>query len=194
MGGRLNIQLKPVSGAIREMAAARSLEYLEENQMHKSWSVAMAAIAALLTAPVASWASAAIDVSLFDKGTAAGMPTGFGYGTSHMDMSKATMWMKLSSDSAKAGTVTFKVINNSKDMVHELLVIPLKDPAAPVPFDDKTNRIDEGKAGSMGEVSDLDPGKSGSLTVTLKPGKYLLVCNQPGHFNAGMWKEFDVTD
>ena len=45
----------------------------------------------------------------------------------------------------------------------------------------------------MGEVSELDPGKSGSLTVTLNPGKYLLICNDPGHYVSGMWAEFDVT-
>ena len=34
----------------------------------------------------------------------------------------------------------------------------------------------------LGEVSELDPGKSGTLTLTIKPGKYLLVCNVPGHY------------
>jgi uncharacterized cupredoxin-like copper-binding protein len=53
--------------------------------------------------------------------------------------------------------------------------------------------VDEDKAGDKGEVSELNPGQSGSLTVTLAPGKYVLVCNVPGHYGAGMWAEFDVT-
>jgi uncharacterized cupredoxin-like copper-binding protein len=39
----------------------------------------------------------------------------------------------------------------------------------------------------MGEVSELDPGKSGSLTLTLDAGTYMLFCNLPGHYMAGMW-------
>jgi len=30
------------------------------------------------------------------------------------------------------------------------------------------------------------------LTVDLKAGKYLLICNVPGHYGAGMWAEFTV--
>jgi uncharacterized cupredoxin-like copper-binding protein len=44
-----------------------------------------------------------------------------------------------------------------------------------------------------GEVSELNPGATGSLTVALKPGRYLLICNVPGHFASGMWTEFEVT-
>jgi uncharacterized cupredoxin-like copper-binding protein len=49
------------------------------------------------------------------------------------------------------------------------------------------------KAGDKGEVSELEPGKSGRLTINLKPGKYLLICNVAGHFVAGMWSPFEVT-
>ncbi|MGX7876784.1 sulfocyanin-like copper-binding protein [Mesorhizobium sp. ORM6] len=30
------------------------------------------------------------------------------------------------------------------------------------------------------------------MTVDLKAGKYLLICNVPGHYGAGMWTEFTV--
>jgi len=43
------------------------------------------------------------------------------------------------------------------------------------------------------KFSELEPGKWGSLTVTLPPGKYLLICNLPGHYGAGMSTEFAVT-
>jgi len=45
-----------------------------------------------------------------------------------------------------------------------------------------------------GEVPELDPGKSGTLSVSLQPGTYLLLCNQPGHYEAGMWTVFTVTN
>jgi uncharacterized cupredoxin-like copper-binding protein len=162
--------------------------------MQKSLNyAAVAAAAVLMLSPVASRAATVVDVSLFDKGAATEMATGLAYATPGMDMAKATMGMKLSHDTAKAGVVTFKVTNTSKDTVHEMIVMYLKDPTQALPYIDKENRVDEDKAGDKGEVSELDPGKSGALTVNLKPGKYLLICNVPGHFAAGMWTQFTVT-
>src|SRR4051794_29820990 len=68
-----------------------------------------------------------------------------------------------------------------------------QDPTKPLPYIENENRVDEDRAGDKGEVSKLDPGHSGSLTVPLKPGKYLLICNVPGHYEAGTWAEFTVT-
>ena len=68
-----------------------------------------------------------------------------------------------------------------------------QDLTKPLPYIDAENQVDEDKVGDKGEVSELDPGKSGTLTVALKPGKYLLICNVPGHYSAGMWTEFEVT-
>ena len=93
---------------------------------------------------------------------------------------------------AKAGVVTFKVTNNSKDTIHEMIVMQLDKAGDPLPYIAAENRVDEDKSGDKGEVSELDPGKSGSLTVDLKPGKYLLICNVPGHYASGMWTEFTV--
>jgi len=151
-----------------------------------------AGLAIMLSASVAS-AATVVKVELWDKGADAGMVKGLSYATPSMDMSKATMGMKLSRKSAPAGVVTFQVTNGSKDTVHEMIVMYRQDPTKPLPYIDAENRVDEDKAGDKGEVSELDPGKSGTLTVPLKPGKYVLICNVPGHFDSGMWAEFDVT-
>jgi hypothetical protein len=44
----------------------------------------------------------------------------------------------------------------------------------------------EARIRSLGEIADLAPGKTGKLTVNLKAGTYLLICNQPGHYKDGM--------
>jgi uncharacterized cupredoxin-like copper-binding protein len=87
----------------------------------------------------------------------------------------------------KAGAVTFEVKNNSEKTVHEMLVLPIKDTNTSLPYLKNESRLDESKTKSLGEVSELDPGKSGTLTLNLKPGKYLLTCNVPTHYMAGMW-------
>jgi uncharacterized cupredoxin-like copper-binding protein len=162
--------------------------------MLKSWNyAAVAAAAVLMMSPVASRAATVVDVSLFDKGAATEMATGNAFAKPGMDMGKATMGIKLSQDSVVAGVVTFKVTNASKDTVHEMIVMYMKDPSKALPYIDNENRVNEDKSADKGEVSELDPGKSGSLTVALKPGKYLLICNVPGHFDAGMWTELTVT-
>jgi len=34
---------------------------------------------------------------------------------------------------------------------------------------------------------ELEPGKSGALTLDFKLGLYAIYCNVPGHFGNGMW-------
>src|SRR6478752_9373646 len=119
--------------------------------MQKYWNcAAVAAAAMLMMAPVASWAATVVDVSLFDKGAATEMATGLAYAMPGMDMAKATMGIKLSQDTAKAGVVTFKVTNDSKDTIHEMIVMYMKDPTKALPYLDNENRVDEDKAGDKG--------------------------------------------
>ena len=80
-----------------------------------------------------------------------------------------------------------------KDTIHEMIVIQLAKPGEPLPYNADEQRVDEEAAGDKGEVSELDPGQSGTLTLNLQPGPYLLICNVKGHYEAGMWTEFTVT-
>jgi uncharacterized cupredoxin-like copper-binding protein len=73
-----------------------------------------------------------------------------------------------------------------------MLVSPVKDENTVLPFVENENRVDEEASGDLGEVSELEPGKSGSLTLDLKPGNYILFCNVPGHYMAGMWTALKV--
>jgi uncharacterized cupredoxin-like copper-binding protein len=99
--------------------------------------------------------------------------------------------------SVAAGKVTFKVTNNGT-FVHEFVVDRAAD-AASLPLEDN-GEVDEDKipdSNHLGEVEDIDPGKSKSLTVTLTAGKYVLFCNREDgpqvHFKNGMHTDFTVT-
>lgn len=93
----------------------------------------------------------------------------------------------------KSGKVDFEVVNDSKNMVHEMLVVKVKSYDDALPYSDKDASIIEDKTNDFGEVSELEPGQSGNLTVNLKPGKYILVCNIPGHYKSHMYTDLLVT-
>jgi len=103
--------------------------------------------------------------------------------------------MGISTDvsTVKAGKIDFEVVNDSKSLVHEMLVIKVKDFEEALAYDSRDGKIVENKTQDIGEVSELGPGKSGGLTVNLKPGKYMLVCNMPGHYKSHMYTNLLVT-
>ena len=154
----------------------------------------VATLAAFAFAGLASAALAApsvIKVTLFDLGSGATMATDMGM-TMGGDKSKAVMKIAATPAFARAGDVTFEVTNNSKDVIHEMIVVNLKDEKTPLPYVAADNKVDEDAAGHLGEVSELDPGKGGALTLKLDPGTYMLFCNIPGHYMAGMWTTVTV--
>ena len=107
-------------------------------------------------------------------------------------MSKATMRITAEPATVEAGKVTFEVTNASKDLVHEMIVVPIRGAPGPLPYDAKNSDVDESAAGNLGEVEERDPGNKGTLTLDLKPGKYILFCNIPGHYMDGMWSVLTV--
>lgn len=77
----------------------------------------------------------------------------------------------LDSTRATAGEITF-VVENTGAMVHDFAI--------------RGNGVDEA-------TSQIDPGESTTLTVTLEPGTYTFICTIPGHEQLGMRGEFTVT-
>jgi uncharacterized cupredoxin-like copper-binding protein len=86
----------------------------------------------------------------------------------------------------RAGRVTFAV-RNAGAIPHEFVVLRTRKPAAGLI---KGNEADE--AGNVGEIGDLQPGQAKTVTLPLKPGHYALICNLPGHYNAGQHADFRV--
>ena len=147
----------------------------------------MAAVigASLATAPV-SQAASVVKVSLLDQGTDKEMPMGLGMNMGG-DMKKATMSVQLDKTTVPAGKVTFNVVNKSQGMIHEMILGHLDDPTKQMSYVAADSKVDEEGSDHLGEVSELDPGKSGALILTLKPGTYIIYCNVAGHYMAGMW-------
>ena len=151
-------------------------------------------VAGLVSAPsVPSFADAVVKVTLLDKGGEMDMSKNMGLGMGMKgDMKMAPMSIEINPKTVPAGKVTFRVTNKSNAVVHEMIVATVKDENFVMPFLAGENRVDEDKAGDLGEVSELDPGKSGSLIIEMKLGTYLLYCNVPGHYMMGMWTVLKV--
>ncbi len=138
-------------------------------------------------AGLAAASAETVAVSLWDKGAETEMATGLAMGTEGADVSKATFGIDIEPRSVKAGEITFEVRNVSKDMIHELVVTPLRDGERSLPYDESEQEVEEDDLVVLGEIEDLEPGQSGTLTLRLEPGEYVLFCNIAGHYDGGMW-------
>jgi uncharacterized cupredoxin-like copper-binding protein len=108
------------------------------------------------------------------------------------DPSISGMVMKLDTTKVKAGPVLLQAVNQSKSLVHEVLVVPALPEGTKLPYDVRKDTVVEKRAHSLGEIAELEPGGHGKLSLNLKAGKYLLLCNQPGHYKSGMSTELVV--
>jgi uncharacterized cupredoxin-like copper-binding protein len=104
------------------------------------------------------------------------------------------MELKLETSTVKAGRVVFDVKNDAQSQQHEVIIAKLRDRNQTISVPDGMDRVEEKKLRTLGEVSDLDPGKEGKLSISLKPGEYLLFCNMKGHYQAGMLAHLTVTE
>jgi len=148
---------------------------------------------ALSLSMATAFAATTIKVKLDDKADGVDMSKSMGLGFAMKgDMSKAIMSIEVDKRQVVRGKVTFDVTNVSKSIIHELIVAPIKDENAAMPYDEKEFKVLEENSTHLGEVSELDPGKKGALTLDLKAGKYLLYCNVPGHYMDGMWTVIEV--
>ena len=50
------------------------------------------------------------------------------------------------------------------------------------------------EAGNVGEIGDLQPGETKTLSLNLKAGHYALICNLPGHYKLGQHADLTVAD
>ena len=87
---------------------------------------------------------------------------------------------------AANGRVTFNVRNDGR-IKHEFVVLKTKKPAGSLL---KGSEADE--AGNVGEIPNLPPGSSKTLSLKLGAGHYALICNLPGHYTAGQHADLTI--
>jgi uncharacterized cupredoxin-like copper-binding protein len=103
------------------------------------------------------------------------------------------MAMTLSADRVRTGAVEFEVRNASSEATHEFLVLPWPGALTALPYDAIADQADEDRLKGLQGLDDMKPGLEAKLRLILRPGKYVLFCNQPGHYKGGMVRRFIVT-
>jgi uncharacterized cupredoxin-like copper-binding protein len=94
-----------------------------------------------------------------------------------------------------AGHYVF-VDTNHGPSSHELVMWRTALPADRLPIRSSERRVNEDSpalTSVLDSGSSLNPGETRLLAATLDPGHYLIVCNLPGHFMAGMHVDITVT-
>ena len=85
------------------------------------------------------------------------------------------------------GRVTF-VVRNAGKMPHEFLILRTNSPAKAL----KLRGTRAVETGRKGRIVAFRGGATKRLTLNLAPGKYVLLCNLPGHYKAGQAINFVV--
>jgi len=112
-----------------------------------------------------------------------------GYGM----MGQGMMAIRADHASVKAGTIAFDVTNWSRSVIHEMVIVSVDGPDAPLPYDYNKLQVPEEQVKVVGDSGALAPNASKMVEVALAPGSYILLCNVPGHYAAGMAVGFTVT-
>lgn len=99
----------------------------------------------------------------------------------------------LDKTTAQAGQVTFTIQNNGPS-THEFVVFQTDLAPDQLPVNPNTSTVSEDAAGitRIDEIPTIAVNASASLTVSLAPGRYVLICNLPAHYGQGMRAGFAV--
>jgi uncharacterized cupredoxin-like copper-binding protein len=99
--------------------------------------------------------------------------------TIHVKLTDNTI--QLVPGTAKTGRVTFEVNNAANgNTEHEFVALRTDMDDAHLPV--HKGVVTESRFKKMGEVEDLAQGSTKRLSLKLAPGRYVLICNRPGHY------------
>lgn len=128
-----------------------------------------------------------VDVTLYDAGP------------SMMGSRPVMVGIGVLPDTVASGTISL-LVHNGGGLVHELTVLRLTGEQAGALPNGPDGTAAEGNAlghaevaCGTGEGAGIPPGGTSWLTLELAPGRYELICNEPGHYRSGMYSVLTVT-
>ena len=99
----------------------------------------------------------------------------------------------VSAHEAKAGDVKF-TMDNQGTIPHEFIIVKTDFAPGKIPLGPDNRFDEEGDGLSVpGEISEWNPGTTGTVTLKLDVGNYQLLCNIAGHDANGMYTQLTVS-
>jgi uncharacterized cupredoxin-like copper-binding protein len=86
---------------------------------------------------------------------------------------------------AAAGAIDLRVSNHGPS-THEFVVVRTDLPADQLPIGPDGLSVDEDALARVGEIQEVPIWTTGSLELSLSPGRYVFFCNLEGHYLGGM--------
>jgi len=121
--------------------------------------------------------------------TAAAAEGGSGSSGSALAIEMGDFFFAPSDVTTQAGSTTIEAPNKGS-VEHELVLFKTDIDPADLPTE-ANGEVDEEKldevAEEAGEIADVEAGQTGAEEFDLKPGKYVMFCNLPGHYAQGMY-------
>jgi uncharacterized cupredoxin-like copper-binding protein len=106
--------------------------------------------------------------------------------TASVRVTLSEMIISLSQKQVPAGKVTF-IARNVGAAEHEFVVLRRASSG-----NLRVAAFKAEESGKIGEIEGVIPGRTRRTTLTLQPGRYILICNVPGHYQLGMRAELVV--
>jgi uncharacterized cupredoxin-like copper-binding protein len=96
-------------------------------------------------------------------------------GATQLDVTLMEWAITARASTVPAGDVYFLVENDGPEDAHEFVVIKTDLAADALPVED--GRVPEDDVDLLGEIEPFAVGSTGSLSLDLEPGSYVLICN-----------------
>lgn len=124
-----------------------------------------------------------------DGGATTGADTGTAAVTGAVTVKMGDFFFDPKDVTVAAGSVTMSTPNVGK-VEHELVLF--KSDADPASLPVSGGEVDEEAfeeqgAEEVGEIDDVQPGQTKEKSFDLTAGKYVMICNLPGHYQQGMY-------
>lgn len=108
------------------------------------------------------------------------------------DGENGRMSLSLSPSKVAAGPVEFTIENESHTLKHEFMILRWSGSDITLPYYSKTQQVAEDKLKGLQGIEDLNQREIVTARFSLKPGRYLVFCNEPGHYRSAMYSDLIV--
>ena len=111
------------------------------------------------------------------------------FATTNVEVSDGNLTI---ADTKMVAEEVYFTVKNTGEETHQIVVVRWDGDPGALPLNPAVNEV----AAASQIVASLDPMKGGNVEIfeiePIAPGKYVIFCNEPGHYQRGEYKGFEV--